>query len=167
VTIPSLPTKPPTQLQPPTTPSTSSQYNSPSPIPIPRTTLFNQRKRKERDEAPNNGSKRKYERKQCFNVCKHCKLPKTKDFGHCMHVGQYSVDTFCPAVEGKQYPNRDAWMNARKEVNPPKPKNSYIKNSEIYKKILASLLVIMARTTTRFCSYISRKLNHIFHFRSI
>jgi hypothetical protein len=26
-------------------------------------------------------------------------------------------------VEGKQYVDNDAWMKARKEVNPPKPKN--------------------------------------------
>jgi hypothetical protein len=25
-------------------------------------------------------------------------------------------------VEGKQYVDNDAWMKARKEVNPPKPK---------------------------------------------
>ena len=50
------------------------------------------------------------------------KETKTKVFGHSRHVGQYSVDTFCPAVEGKQYVDNDAWMKARKEVNPPKPK---------------------------------------------
>ena len=124
ITIASLPTKPKTQPQLPTAPSTSSavQYNSPSPIPIPRTTTFNQKKRKEREESGEELEKRSYKRKQCFNTCKHCKLPKTKDFGHSRHIGIHSVDTFCPVVEGKQFESKEVWMAARKVVNPPKPK---------------------------------------------
>ena len=125
INIASLPTKPPTQPQLPTALSTSAvQYNSPSNIPIPRTTQFHQKKRKEREESGEElpGSKRTYQIKQCFNTCKYCKLPKTKDLGHSRHIGINSVDTFCPALEGKQYDSKEAWMAARKTVNPPKPK---------------------------------------------
>ncbi len=126
ITIPTLPTKTPTQQQLPSTPTTSSTqiYNSPTTIPVPRTTEYRHRKRQEQEEPEAGGSKRKYQRKATFNTCNHCKLPKTKDFGHSRHIGVHSVDTFCPAVEGKQYGSKEAWMKARKAANPPKPKGA-------------------------------------------
>jgi hypothetical protein len=123
VTIPTLPSNRPL----PSTPSTSTTvYNSPTTIPVPRTTEFHHRKRQLQQEESSEagGSKRNYKRKASFNTCKHCKLPKTKDFGHSRHIGIHSVDTFCPAVEGKEFGNKEAWMAARKVVNPPKPKST-------------------------------------------
>ena len=125
------------------TPSTSTQptppiaiYNSPSTIPIPKTTEYYQQKRRaESQEAGEN--KRKYNRKTCFNICSHCKLPKTKDFGHSRHIGEHGVDTFCPAVEGKEYANKDAWMQARKTANPPKKKKK-IKNTFVASPCVAA-----------------------------
>ena len=52
ITIPTLPTKTPTQQQLPSTPTTSSTqiYNSPTTIPVPRTTEYRHRKRQEQEE---------------------------------------------------------------------------------------------------------------------
>ena len=99
------------------TPSTAAVKCSPS-LPIPRSTLYYQRKRaQEQEQEP---SRRKYERKSSFNTCKHCQLPKTKEYGHSRHVGQHGLDTFCPAVEGKLFDSKGAWLDARKKENPPK-----------------------------------------------
>lgn len=95
-------------------------YNSPSPIPVPKSTYYHQRKRAA--ESSSEPDKRTYVRKQTFNVCKHCKLPKTVDYGHGRYVGDLGIDTFCPAVEGKEYPNKEAWVEARRKENPPKKK---------------------------------------------
>ena len=127
VIIQTLPSKSqqqlPSKASPSSTPSTSSSpstsfshvCNSPANIPVLRTTNYNHSKRQQEESES---------RKACFNICKHCKLPETKDFGHSRHIGIHSVDTFCPAVEGKPYTSKEEWMKARKVVNPPKPKDS-------------------------------------------
>jgi hypothetical protein len=89
---------------------------------VPKSTQYYQNKRKQEDETQPN--KKRYERKKTFNTCGHCKLPKTKDFGHSRHIGQNGVDTFCPSVEGKQFVNKEAWLAARKVANPPKNKQN-------------------------------------------
>ena len=55
-------------------------------------------------------------------MCKHCKLPKTVAYGHGRYTGEMGVETFCPSVEGKKYPNKETWLEARKKENPPKNK---------------------------------------------
>lgn len=99
-------------------------YNSPLEIPVPKRTTYNQLKRAaEMQSSGAEEKKRKYERKAAFNICKHCFLPKTKSFGHSHHVGELGLETFCPAVEGKEYANNDAWLEARRIANPTKKKN--------------------------------------------
>lgn len=110
-------------------PSTSSVrvvgYNSPVPIPIPRTTQFNQLKRGAENSRNEEGqsAKRKYDRKSTFNICKHCHLPKTKTFGHSRHVGALGLETFCPSVEGRRYASIEAWLEERRKENPRKKKD--------------------------------------------
>lgn len=96
-------------------------YNSPLRIAVPRTTSYYQRKRAAEDTGATPGDgKRKYVHKGTFNVCKHCHMPKTVDFGHSRHIGEHGLDTFCPSVEGRQYAGKEAWLEARKKENPPK-----------------------------------------------
>ncbi len=99
-------------------------YNSPLPIPVPRSTTYYRQKRAAETQSSQNEEKRtrKYDRKTAFNVCKHCHMPKTKSFGHSRHIGDLGLETYCPAVEGRQYPNAEAWLKARREANPKKKK---------------------------------------------
>ena len=98
-------------------------YNSPSVIPVPRTTLYNQRKRAAQNDADGDSQKRQYKRSTTFNICKHCHLPKTKNFGHSRHIGRYGLETFCPSVEGKGYANVTVWLEERRKENPRKSKD--------------------------------------------
>ncbi|XP_071834946.1 uncharacterized protein, partial [Apostichopus japonicus] len=66
------------------------------------------RKKREGERQGNENPKRKYIRKSTFNLCHSCQMSKTKDFGHSHHIGRLGVDTFCPAVEGKQYVSKEA-----------------------------------------------------------
>ena len=100
-------------------------YNCPTVIPVPRTTLYNQRKRAAEAETPTNtetASKWKYQRSTTFNICRQCHLPKTKTFSHSHHVGIFGLEPFCPSVEGKRYPSVDAWLQERRRENPKKRK---------------------------------------------
>ena len=102
-------------------------YNSPTVIPVPRTTLYNQRKRAAEAERPistQTASKWKYQRPTTFKICRQCHLPKTKTFGHSRHVGIFGLEPFCPSVEGKRYPSVDAWLQERRRENPKKRKNN-------------------------------------------
>lgn len=47
---------------------------------------------------------------------------KTVAYGHGRYTGEMGVETFCPSVEGKKYPNKETWLEARKKENPPKKK---------------------------------------------
>lgn len=98
-------------------------YNSPSLIPVPRTTLFNQRKRAAETRTENDKEKRKYQRTATFNICKHCHLPKTKNFGHSRYIGQFGVESFCPSVEGRRYASKEVWLEERRKENPRKNKD--------------------------------------------
>lgn len=102
-------------------------YNNPDPIPVPKSTLYNQRKRAaEAASTSQEKERRTYVRKATFNMCKHCKLPKTVAYGHGRYTGEMGVETFCPSVEGKKYPNKETWLEARKKENPPKKKKERI-----------------------------------------
>ena len=121
--IPNLPTERPkdTQRVVPPAEGAARVYNSP----VPRTTLYNQRKRAAEAETPistETASKWKYQRSTTFNVCRQCHLPKTKTFGHSRHVGIFGLEPFCPSVEGKRYPSVDAWLQERRRENPKKEK---------------------------------------------
>ena len=127
--IPNLPTERPkgTQRVVPPAEGAVRVYNSPTVIPVQRTTLYNQRKRAAKAETPTSpetASKLKYQRSTTFNVCRQCHLPKTKTFGHSRHVGRYGLETFCPSVEGKRYPSVDARLQERRRENPKKEKNN-------------------------------------------
>ena len=94
---------------------------------MPRTTLYNQRKRAAETETSSTetASKWKYQRSTTFNICRQCHLPKTKTCGHSRHVGRYGLETFCPSVEGKRYPSVDAWLQERRRDNPKKRKKLF------------------------------------------
>lgn len=125
--VPNLPTERPRGIQRVVPPAEGAVlvYNSPIVISVPRTTLYNQRKRAVEAETPistETASKGKYQRSTTFNVCRQCHLPKTKTFGHSRHVGRFGLETFCPSVEGKRYPSVDAWLQERRRENPKKEK---------------------------------------------
>ena len=122
-TIPNLPSERSVHrpVLPKFAPGKPTVTSSPGPSqPVPRTTLYHRRKREQEEERSEGSAKRKYERKSSFNCCKHCHQPKTKEYGHSRHIGQHGLDTFCPAVEGRLFPSKDAWLAARKRENPPR-----------------------------------------------
>ena len=125
--VPNLPTERPRGIQRVVPPAEGAVlvYNSPIVISVPRTTLYNQRKRAVEAETPTStetASKGKYQRSTTFNGCRQCHLPKTKTFSHSRHVGRFGQETFCPSVEGKRYPSVDAWLQERRRENPKKEK---------------------------------------------
>lgn len=64
--------------------------------------------------------------KHLLTCVKHCHLPKTVNFGHSRHIGERGLDTFCPTVEGKHYPDKEAWLKARKKEPPNKKSEKWI-----------------------------------------
>ena len=122
--IPNIPTERPkgTQRVVPPAEGAVRVYNSPTVIPVPHTTLYNQRKREAEAEAltsTETASKRKYQRSTTFNVCRQCHLRLKQ-----RHVGRYGLETFCPSIEGKRYPSVDAWLQERRRENPKKEINN-------------------------------------------
>lgn len=93
-------------------------YNSPDPIPVPKSTLYNQRKRvAEAASTSQEKERRTYVRKATFNTCKHFKLPKAVDYAHGRYTGKMGVETFCPSVEGKNIQiKRLGWRREKKKI---------------------------------------------------
>lgn len=96
--------------------------NTPATKPVPKSTFYHQRKRAETAATSQDTERRSYVRKATYNMCKQCKQPKTAEYGHGRYTGEFGTDTFCPAVEGKQYPSKEAWLEAQKKENPAKKK---------------------------------------------
>ena len=72
-----------------------------------RTTTWRRKRKLEELEAGAVPSKRKYERKIKYNLCKFCKQPRTAETGH----SQYKGHLFCPAKDG----NKDHWLKEMRD----------------------------------------------------
>ena len=101
-------------------PSTSGTPPVRAALPIPRTTALRKRAAAANPAKGQEGQKpkRKYERSTTSNMCDHCRIPKTKEFGQSRHVGDSGTDTYCPTVQRKDGKTVQQWPAERKQANP-------------------------------------------------